>query len=69
MNCLQEMTGAAARAIDDGVPYCGIFIFFSLVVWVLELYIDLCHRRRLAKKKMPQELAKDFTVARGCYLS
>ena len=51
------MTGShpqAARAIDDGMPYCGIFIFCSLLVWVLELYIDLRQRRRLAKKKLPQ---------------
>ena len=31
----------AALGRDDRVPYCGILIFFSLVVWALELYIDL----------------------------
>jgi len=51
---MTEIHPQAPRAIDDGVPYCGIFIFFSLVVWVLELYIDLRQRRRLAKKKLPQ---------------
>ena len=30
------------RQQDDGdVPYLGIYIFFTLLVWALELYIDL----------------------------
>jgi len=47
---------------EGGVPYCGGFIFFSVLVWVVELYIDLRQRRRLAEKKLPQELEKDFTL-------
>lgn len=53
--------GESAGPFDAGVPYCTIFLVCSLLVWALELYIDLRQRRRLGEKLLPDELKKDFT--------
>ena len=50
-------------APDNGIPYCTLFLCFSLLVWALELYIDLRQRRRLCEKQLPAELSQDFTDA------
>lgn len=47
--------------LDADVPYCSVFLLCSILVWALELYIDLRQRRRLAEKMLPDELKKDFT--------
>ena len=56
-----SMVESPAVPFDAGVPYCTIFLVCSILVWALELYIDLRQRQRLGEKLLPDELKKDFT--------